>query len=43
MPRVNPAVLVVMPDNFFQRGAVTYLVTREWVDLISGKGSDIVW
>ena len=39
--RVNPEVLVSSFPNFFHRGSVTYLATRECLDLITGK-SDIV-
>ena len=35
--RVNPEVLVSSLLNLFQRGSVTYLATRECLDLISGN------
>ena len=42
LAREKPEVAVLTPDSFSHRGAVTYLATRECLDLISGKGSDIV-
>ena len=40
--RENPLVLVTALLSFSQIGCVTYLATRECLDLISGKGSDIL-
>ena len=37
-----PDVWVLARDNFSQMGSVTYLATRECLDLMSGKGSDMV-
>ena len=42
LARVNPEVAVTAPDSFSHRGWVTYLATRECLDLISGKVSDMV-
>ena len=39
LARVNPEVAVTAPDSFSHRGWVTYLATRECLDLISGKAS----
>ena len=41
-PRVNPLVAVLAELSLSQMGLVTYLATKEWVDLISGKGSDML-
>ena len=38
-PRVKPLVSVLAELSLSQMGLVTYLATKEWVDLISGKGS----
>jgi hypothetical protein len=35
---VNPEVLVEIPPNFFHLASVTCLATKEWVDLMLGKG-----
>ena len=40
--RVNPDVSVLALLSFSQSGSVTYLATRECLDLISGKGSDML-
>ena len=37
-PRVNPEVLVLMPPSLAHFSGVTCLATREWVDLMLGKG-----
>ena len=40
--RVNPDVAVLALLNFSHSGWVTYFATREFLDLISGKGSDML-
>ena len=40
--RENPEVAVLARLSFSQMGSVTYLATKECLDLISGKGSDIL-
>ena len=40
--KVKPLVAVFTLESLSHKGFVTYLATREWVDLISGKGSPIV-
>ena len=43
LARVNPEVAVLALLSFSHSGSVTYLATKECLDLISGKGSpDIV-
>ena len=40
--KVKPLVAVFTLESFSHRGFVTYLATRECVDLISGKGSPMM-
>jgi hypothetical protein len=42
LARVKPEVLVTARLSLSQMGCVTYLATSECVDLISGKGSDML-
>ena len=39
LARVKPEVAVWTLLSLSQMGLVTYLATREWVDLISGKSA----
>ena len=41
LAKVNSEVAVTALESFSHRGWVTYLATRECLDLISGKGSDM--